>query len=148
MDAEKFWSKIRQDDNGCWIWTGRKDGKGYGRVDNTVAHRISWLFTNGSLPPNLYVCHKCDVPLCVNPSHLFLGTALDNTQDAISKGRFRTPAAFARGRCARGHELTGINLETFKRKSGETERVCRLCRLERRYRHERKVREQRNETTT
>ena len=131
MKATKFWSKIRRDENGCWIWTGRKDSKGYGRVDNTVAHRIAWLFTYGSLPSSLCVCHACDVRLCINPAHLFLGTQKDNIQDAARKGRMPPPLV-AGGRCGNGHQLDDNNIESFRRKTGEIERVCRLCRIARR----------------
>lgn len=52
-----------------------------------LSHRASWLVEHGCLPAGLHVLHKCDVPACVNPEHLFLGTDLDNTRDMISKGR-------------------------------------------------------------
>lgn len=51
------------------------------------AHRASWIAYRGEIPDNLWVLHRCDNRLCVNPEHLFLGTARDNTQDMIKKGR-------------------------------------------------------------
>jgi HNH endonuclease len=94
---EKFWSRV--DKNGpvvpyvgtpCWLWTGSTSG-GYGAVrwegKSTYSHRVSWLITKGEIPPLLYVLHKCDIRVCVNPDHLFLGTGFDNVQDAIAKGR-------------------------------------------------------------
>jgi hypothetical protein len=91
-----FWSKVEKT-NTCWIWTGSKVPRGYGtlswgkRIIN--AHRIAWTLTFDRIPSGLFVCHKCDTPSCVNPSHLFLGTARDNTQDALRKGRLKSPNA-------------------------------------------------------
>ena len=87
----RFWAKVDKLGD-CWLWTaGRlKDGYGAFRIftgNNTSAHRFSWELHFGQIPAGMLVCHKCDVPLCVNPSHLFLGTPLDNTRDMMSKMR-------------------------------------------------------------
>lgn len=76
----------------CWDWRGYIQSGGYGqfRINNkgVLAHRASWAFYNQSIiPDELLVCHHCDNPKCINPKHLFLGTALDNAHDSISKGR-------------------------------------------------------------
>ena len=87
----RFWRWVEYEPNtGCWLWSGAQT-KGYGKIskgDYLTAHRSSWALHFGD-PGGMIVCHKCDVPLCVNPDHLFLGTHQDNTQDMIQKGRQR-----------------------------------------------------------
>jgi hypothetical protein len=75
------------DEHGCWIWQGPEAGEygAWGRHD--YAHRASWRFYYGEIPDGLNVCHTCDVPKCVNPEHLFLGTQHDNLKDMYAKGR-------------------------------------------------------------
>lgn len=79
--------------SGCWIWKWRLNKDGYGMMNwnnkNTFAHRVSYEINNDICPGNLSVCHHCDNPSCVNPSHLFLGTQKDNVQDMMSKSRNR-----------------------------------------------------------
>ena len=79
----------------CWLWTGAKDAQGYGitRFQGLCAraHRAAWIAFRGPIPPSQYVCHSCDTPACVNPAHLWLGSALDNMRDKHAKGRQRYP---------------------------------------------------------
>jgi len=58
------------------------------RGKNAYAYRVMWEFKNGAIPDGMMVCHHCDNGLCINPAHLFLGTAKDNAADSISKGRY------------------------------------------------------------
>ena len=75
--------------DGCWLWKGKPGSGGYGSWKHGQAHRASWEFYRGPIPAGLQVCHRCDVPLCVNPDHLFIGTQSDNIQDMYAKGRGR-----------------------------------------------------------
>jgi len=89
---ERFWAKVKKSD-GCWLWTGAKNGRGYGNFrcrhgyPSVLAHRFAYELANGPIPAGLWVLHHCDNPSCVRPTHLFLGDAKANMEDAKSKGR-------------------------------------------------------------
>lgn len=76
----------------CWTWAGEIDKDGYGVVKfsggrRTKAHRAAYESAKGQIPEGMMVCHSCDNPSCVNPGHLFVGTALINKTDCVTKGR-------------------------------------------------------------
>lgn len=88
----RFWAKIDvKGEDDCWLWTARlnvPDGYGFIAFNRTalLAHRIAYELAYGD-PGELFVLHKCDVRVCCNPKHLFLGTLLDNNRDRAQKGR-------------------------------------------------------------
>ena len=95
---ERFWSFVgRRGEKECWLWNGSLNANGYGQFTwvtagkrTHIATRIAYRLVNGEIPPKMFVCHSCDNPRCVNPAHLWLGTAKDNMQDASKKGRIRS----------------------------------------------------------
>jgi hypothetical protein len=110
-DSERFWRHVdKSHPSGCWLWTAGTR-KGYGRIaigrTSIYAHRFAFSEAYGVIPDGLFVCHRCDVPLCVRPDHLFLGTPRDNIRDSVAKGRHssctqvraRQPAAMSADGC-------------------------------------------------
>jgi len=92
---ERFWAKVLvQGGDLCWLWQGSCDRDGYGRFTKDgctiTASVMAYEFAYGGVPEGMWVLHRCDNPPCVRPSHLFFGTARDNSRDMISKGRGRS----------------------------------------------------------
>lgn len=111
--------------SGCWIWNKSTVGRRYGTlmIDGKPlpAHRFSYQEFIAPIPSGLFVCHRCDVPSCVNPDHLFLGTQSDNMKDCYQKLRrksYRLPGA----QCVNGHLMTAENIYRTKHRN-----VCRAC---------------------
>jgi hypothetical protein len=77
-------------EHACWLWKGRVSRR-YGVISlndrPTRAHRAAWILTRGAIPAGMFVCHRCDEPLCCNPAHLWLGSPKDNVRDCVSKRR-------------------------------------------------------------
>lgn len=106
--AQRFYKKVRVARGGCWEWCAAT-WSGYGRMKVlgrfVMAHRLSFEMHVRAIPEGMCVCHRCDNPRCVRPSHLFEGTHQDNINDAKRKGRLRF--------VQRTPKLSGIDLETL-----------------------------------
>ena len=126
--VDRFWAKVDKagpvampELGPCWLWTGAPMANGYGRLRVggrriAMTHRFSWELHNGRAAGELQICHRCDVPLCVNPDHLFPGTANDNVQDCISKNRRR----ICRGETQWSAKLTEDVVRTIRQEFGAT----------------------------
>lgn len=93
---DRLRSRLVENDGGCWIFEGQP-GRRYaalkvnGSRASVQAHVAAYRLWVGDIPPGMYVCHRCDVPKCCNPDHLFLGTPAANSADRDSKGRHWVP---------------------------------------------------------
>lgn len=100
--AAAFWAKVRKGPE-CWLWEGGVRGE-YGQVkwnrEVTQAHRVAYELAFGPVLAGVLVLHRCDVKLCVRPTHLFLGSHADNSRDMVRKGRHRAPWMARRVACA------------------------------------------------
>ena len=95
---DRFWAKVDKSGE-CWLWTAAVNRAGYGKFSvsigkHNLAHRVAWKLKHGFIPDGVFVLHKCDTPACVRPSHLFLGSANDNVQDMMRKGRHKPSGVF------------------------------------------------------
>ncbi len=121
---ERFWSRVDRGDD-CWLWRAGLRGDGYGafglgRGKQVSAHRYSYELHNGQIPDGMVVMHSCDVPTCVNPDHLRLGTQADNQADSVRKGR-RYPGS--QNHQAKLTESEVMEIRYSARMSGVTQRA-------------------------
>lgn len=91
--SERLFARVVKLDSGCWEWQGYRMPFGHGQIQGddgkvTTTHRVAWSSVHGPVPEGLVVRHRCDNPPCCNPDHLEVGTAADNTNDALVRGRF------------------------------------------------------------
>ncbi len=97
---KNFLSKINKDENDCWIWNAALDkmtkygiNKDFKSRKCLRSHRISYILHKGNIPKGMFVCHTCDVKLCINPDHLYLGTHKDNMRDQKERKRAHRPSS-------------------------------------------------------
>ena len=128
-DAARFLKYVDTSGN-CWAWTGVQKRGGYGRfwvgARHVIATRFAWTLWNGPIPVGLNVCHHCDNPPCVRPSHLFLGTQLDNVRDCITKGRANQEARVRRGIQNGRSKLTEDQVREIRTRRARGETLRRL----------------------
>ena len=140
---DRLVSRIRIDEKtGCWLWTGpvrpskwpqnrygiMSAKKPNGKWGSLHTHRAMMIAVLGPLTREQCVCHRCDIPLCVNPEHLFIGTMGDNIRDSRAKNRHHEAQ---KTHCERGHPLFGDNLVISHQGGKKTgiRRVCKICEL-------------------
>jgi predicted XRE-type DNA-binding protein len=107
---------IHRSDDGCWLWTGQKNSKGYGVYKSKfLVHRLSFRVHNDygitiEDMDGMVVMHSCDNPLCCNPAHLSLGTQQDNMEDMTEKGRRKCIEGGERHPCSKLTEQQVIEI--------------------------------------
>jgi HNH endonuclease len=125
---ERFWGKVNKTQKeDCWEWIGQTIVMGYGQMrfggTRKYTHRISWEIHYGEIPKNMFVCHKRDNRLCVNPDHLFLGTHQDNMDDMYLKGREN----HSRGESNHLSKLTGSDVLSIYERANKGESQLTLA---------------------
>lgn len=137
MDDARFWDFVDKSAGpGCWLWTGTRNRQGYGMFGRRLAHRVSLALAEGPIPEGKFALHRCDNPPCVNPKHLYAGTASDNMRDALARGLHPgNPTKRNRTHCPKGHEFAGSNLIIHTNGA----RMCRACNNERKAASARRV---------
>lgn len=109
------------EETGCREWTGTFFNSGYGSAcveyKTYLAHRLAYLTFVGPIGQNK-VCHSCDNPKCINPSHLFLGSQQDNMDDKVKKGRQHKPKGILHG-MAKLSEETVREIKASNKKNWE-----------------------------
>lgn len=142
--AQRFWAKVAPiaSMRECWLWTASTNADGYGKLGlgrgNVLAHRVAWRLAFGYFPV-ANCLHKCDVPSCVNPFHLFLGSQRDNMVDKTAKGRNARGEQHGSAKLQlqqvqelRARRLSGESVKTLSASFGVGQaQVRRICKGER-----------------
>lgn len=131
--TDNFWRKVDKSGE-CWIWLGARQRRGYGSASkqrrNVPAHRVAYEMAFGPFRADLEICHRCDNPSCVRPSHLFAGTHLDNMRDCFAKGRHSVAAGTANPVRGEGHPaavLTETMVHEIRRRHAAGEQTKQIA---------------------
>lgn len=126
-ETERFYSKVQRGDDGCWLWVGEANNKGYGRFAiyrkdrrfRLLAHRVAFYLATGASPVGSVLRHSCDNPPCCNPSHLMPGTQAENMRDAALRGRVDRTGL---------DDFRAMAAASVRRRMRIGQKVCRQCR--------------------
>ena len=129
----RFFSRVRMTD-GCWVWTGARNDRGYGQIAIPgrrgpgrlrYVHRVMYDLTVGDIPTGYDLDHLCRNPSCVRPDHLEAVTHRENSLRGISTHARNA----AKTECLNGHPLDEEN--TYVRVDGTGWRQCKQCKSDR-----------------
>lgn len=125
----------------CMIWQGDHFPSGYPRSPHEAlkdvdryTHRQVYKLLHGKLPKGMWICHTCDVKMCVNPAHLEAMTPKDRVHLSLRRDRFDQWARTGRrldGKKARfggSAKLTRKEVARIKRKMNEGQSQTSIAR--------------------
>ncbi len=134
ITLDRIRARVAFSPTGCWIWQGKISNRGYGMIQYSMdgkaytksVHRLVAALTHGPIPTGMLALHTCDVPNCVSPAHLYVGTYEDNARDCFERGRARGVGAVnaSKTHCPLGHPYSPDN--TY-RQPNDAGRHCRIC---------------------
>lgn len=129
----RFWLYVDKSrgQRSCWLWKGHLQDTGYGVISiNSIelkVHRVAYFLERGGINDALMVLHKCDVRRCVNPAHLYQGTAKDNAKDMSQRGHVARMYGETNGKA----KLTRQQVKSIKKMfKDKAEGKCDLCQYE------------------